>query len=391
MRWSERIKLTLDTFKRVALPIYGWYFIFAFVGLGLLIVGLLPFVMPLVNKKGGSFPNPNPPMPPGNSFSSGLSPFSDNLASYLAQAPYFFLIFVIILLLSWLVTSAFMTGMFNLTQKGLHEKVLFRDFRFSGISRVLGWYGILTLVSFLVIVAGIIGAFALRGISYALPLFAGLYVLFLIALGIFLAPWLSTSVFYMLNHRELSFKHSLSGSWDFYRRNMGSLWLFFITLIGIQILLSFTYQASQTLYILVALLAGPFTAILPIVWVLSLEEEVNQQPLDSQNTTTQGQTWTSPQLLSESSLDEPTRGSSGEPSEDPSNESICDSASPSSTLSSSTSASSFSSTFPASSANPTSPEPSSAEVPPDSVNYCPTCGQKTRYGAHYCAQCGTKL
>lgn len=73
MRWSERIKLTLETFKRVALPIYGWYFIFALFGLGLLIAGLIPIVTPMIYMKGSSFPspfpNPNPPMPPGSSFS----------------------------------------------------------------------------------------------------------------------------------------------------------------------------------------------------------------------------------------------------------------------------------------------------------------------------------
>lgn len=353
MRWSERIKLTFETFKRVALPIYGWYFIFALAGLGLLIAGLMPFITPMLYTRGSSFsspfPNPNPPMPPGSNYSGGSSLFGYNLAPYLAQAPYFALIFGVILLLCWLMTSAFLTGMFNLTEKGLHEKVLFRDFRFSGIPRVLGWYGILTLVSFLIIVAGIVGALALQRMSsYALPLFAGLYVLLLVALGIFLAPWLLTSTFYMLHHRELSFGRSLSESWNFYRRNLGSLWLFFITLFGIQILLSLINQASQSFGFLVALLAGPFTAILPIVWVLSLEEEQNQHP-PYENEDTQ-----------RPSLSESARSSSNE---------------------SSLEVSSFEpSPFASDSASPSNP-----------VNYCPTCGQKTHPDANYCAQCGTKL
>lgn len=346
MRWSERMKLAFETFKRVALPIYGWYFIFAFAGLGIAIAGLLPFIIPMFNTSGssfsGPFPNPNPPMPPGG-ISSGLSPFGDILAPYLSspylsQAPYFFLFFIIILLLFWLGSSAFMTGMFNLTQKGLHETVRFRDFRFSGIPRVLGWYGILTLVSFLIIIAGIIGAFALRGMSYALPIFGGLYALLMVSLGLFLMPWLSTSAFYILNHRELSFTRSLSGSWDFYRRNMGSLWIYFITMIGIQILLSIINQASPSLGILAALLAGPFTAILPIVWVLSLEEEEN--PSSS-----------TPVNLSDS----------------------------------------VPSAAPTSSVNQESQAPPAAPVLIDTVNYCPTCGQKTRPGANYCSQCGTQL
>lgn len=290
-----------------------------------------------------------------------------------------------------------MTGMFNLTEKGLHEKVLFRDFRFSGIPRVLGWYGILTLVSFLVIVTGILGALALRSMSYALPLFVGLYVLLLVALGIFLAPWLSTSAFYMLHHRELSFGRSLSGSWHFYRRNMGSLWLYFITLIGIQILLSLINQASQSLGFLVALLAGPFTAILPIVWVLSLEKEENQHP-PYENTDTQNQTWASSQTPLEPSLSESARSSSSEPTRDPSNGSASGSSNESSIKASSSEPSAFASpsdsgsTFalpyePASE----SPSPSTPASSANPVNYCPTCGQKTRPGANYCAQCGTKL
>lgn len=284
MRWSDRIKLALETFKRTALPLYIWYFIFAFVGVGLVLAGSIPFLAPIIRLKGtlsSPFLNPNVPMPPGRGFSSGSSPFGHSLSPYSDQAPYIFLILIILFFLAWIVSSAFITGMFNLTQKGFHEKVSFRDFRFSGIPRTLGWYGILTLVSLLLIVAGIIGALALKRMTYLLPFFAVLYVLSLIALGIFLAPWLSTSAFYMLNHRELSFTRSLSSSWDFYRQNMGSLWLLFITLIGIQVLLSLINQASQALGIFTALIVGPFTAILPIVWILSLEEEQNQHNTDS--------------------------------------------------------------------------------------------------------------
>lgn len=43
MRWSDRMKLTFETFKRVALPLYLWFFIFAFAGVGLMIAGLIPF------------------------------------------------------------------------------------------------------------------------------------------------------------------------------------------------------------------------------------------------------------------------------------------------------------------------------------------------------------
>ncbi|AHF08396.1 zinc ribbon domain-containing protein [Desulfitobacterium metallireducens] len=374
MRWSERIKLAFETFKRVALPIYGWYFIFAFAGLGILITGLLPFLLPMLNRGtrsfSGPFPNPNPPMPPGVS-SGGLSPFGDMLAPYLsspylAQAPYFLLFFLFILLLSWLGSSAFMTGMFNLTQKAFHEAVRFRDFRFSGIPRVLGWYGILTLVSFLVILAGIFGAFALRGMSYALPLFGGLYVLLMVSLALFLMPWFSTSAFYMLNHRDLNFTHSLKGSWNFYQRNMGSLWIYFITMIGIQILISFINQASTSLGFIVALLAGPFTAILPIVWVLSLEEEENQQRLTLASPSDSESTLTLPQeSTSDASASSPSAPVSPSASEAP--------------------------MTPASPANQESEIPPAAQVLSDSVNYCPTCGQKTRPGANYCAQCGTQL
>lgn len=372
MRWSDRMKKTLETFQRVALPLYLWYFIFALAGFVLVIAGLIPFITPMIHPRGnfsGPFINPNPPMPPGRIFPGGSSPFSHNLAPYLDQAPYLFLIFAIILLLAWIATSAFITGMFNLTRKGFYEKVSFRDFRFLGIPRVLGWYGILTLVSVLLMVSGLIGALALRRITYALPLFAGLYVLALIALGIFFAPWLSTSAFYMLNHRELNFGRSLSGSWDFYQRNLGSLWLLFITLIGAQILISIINQASRPLGFLVILIAAPFTAILPIVWVLSLEEEENPSTPFSPSP-------------SEAPLVHPSFDSSSDevPQAQPAEPFSPDSE-------------------PSLPAQPVAPaehqEPSVSDAPEspsaDPANYCPTCGQKTRPGANYCAQCGTKL
>lgn len=360
MRWSDRMKKALETFQRVALPLYLWYFIFALAGFVLVIVGLIPFISPMIHPRGnfsGPFINPNPPMPPGRTFPGGSSPFSHNLAPYLDQAPYLFLVLVIALIVAWIATSAFITGIFNLTRKGFYEKVSFRDFRFLGIPRVLGWYGILTLVSVILMGAGIIGALALRRIAYALPLFAGLYVLALIALGIFFAPWLSTSAFYMLNHRELSFGRSLGGSWDFYRRNLGSLWLLLITLIGAQILISLINQAARPLGFLAALIIGPFTAILPIVWVLSLEEE--ETPLSNPSF--------------DSTSDEVLQAQPAEP---------------------------FSPDLePSLPAEPIAPaehqEPSVSDAPEspsaDTPNYCPTCGEKTRPGANYCAQCGTKL
>lgn len=454
MRWSERIKLTFETFKRVALPMYGWYFIFAFGGLAILITGLLPIILPIVNTGGipfstpfpgsnpsppPSFPNPNPPMPPGSS-AGGLSPFSDFLgpyisSPYLTHAPYIFFFIILILLLSWVGSSAYMTGMFNLTQKGLRENVRFRDFRFFGISRVLGWYGILTLVTFLIILVGVVGVIALRGTSYMLPLFGGLYVLLMVSLAVFFLPWYSTSVFYMLNHRETSFSRSLKGSWNFYRRNMGSLWLLLATVVGIQILLSAFNEFSPTLGFFAALLAAPFTAILPIVWVLSLEDEENQQclawayPKASTETTLQTSAVNPPENPLQTSLEpftsETVNKSAGESTAE---ESPLDTSSPEPPsaalpdVSPNNSPSDFksdtnSSSAPDSNSNsnsdsdldststltlPQESAPSSPSVkPPVSaptsesttvpVNYCPTCGQKTRPSARYCSQCGTQL
>lgn len=414
MRWSERIKLTFETFKRVALPLYGWYLIFAFAGMALIIAAMIPFFVitmrtgslhnGFVPPFSGTFPNPNPPMPPGGGlpgpFPRGLAPFGYNMTPFLTQAPIFFIVFAVIILFFWLATSAFMTGMFNLTQKGMHEKVLFRDFRFTGTSRILGWYGILTLVSILLLGAGIFGALALRGIDYASPIFGGLYVLILVALGIILAPWLSTSAFYMLHHRELSFGRALRGSWNFYRRHMGSLWLFFLTMVGIQLLLSFFNQTfhSVGLAFLLSLIVGPFTAILPIVWVLSLEDEDHPQisnsyptpPLTEPST----QPSTEPSPLS-NPLPIPSIPSHPLPPEDlplpeqltplPQNES------PQETNQE------MSQETDQDMSREISREPvkeTRNNIPPettDSVNFCPTCGRQTRPGANYCAQCGTKL
>lgn len=449
MRWSERMKLTFETFKRVALPLYGWYFIFAFAILVIIIAGLLPIILPIMNMGGSPFsspfpgsnpspppfPNPNPPMPPGSS-ANGLSPFSDFLgpyisSPYLTHAPYVVLFIILIVLFSWVGSSAYLAGMFNLSKKSLHENVRFRDFRFSGISRVLGWYGILTLVSFLIIIVGVVGLAALRGTSYMLPLFGGLYVLLMVSLGIFFLPWFSTSVFYMLNHRELGFSRSLNGSWNFYRRNMGSLWLLLATVVGIEILLSVINQSSPTLGFFVGLLAAPYTAILPIVWVLSLEDEENQQTLawnfpsafseTTSQTTPENSPQTSPQPFTSEAINKSPDESTAEESslDDNSSQSPSDigtntasdsdlklslNLNPSSNpdLNSTSTPTSASTSTPSSLTLPQESAPSSpsitspataptSESPPAPVNYCPTCGQKTRPGARYCSQCGTQL
>lgn len=411
MNWSDRMKRAFLTFKRMALPLYAWYIILSISGIVLAVLSLIPMIislaqsgmlnsefsrlpgmpaLPGVPPFSGPYPNPNPPAPPGSDFIPGSEAIMDGITPFLSLAPRFLLTLIALILLGWLLTSAFMTGMFHLTRKAYMTQARFKDFRLSGFSRVLGWYGALTLFGLVLIGLGIFIASTLSGIDYAIPVFAVICILLLSAIAIFLAPWLSTSVFYMLNHRELSFGKSFRESWRFYRRHLGSFWGYLLTVIGIQVIITIIDRSTPNLGFIVALFLSPFTTILPIVWVLTHEEDENTLPIaapfeqqapyypmttDPREAQTQDVQLHEYTAQNTSSAELPYQSISQTPSPH--------SPQPSPQL-----------PLQELQASPNEEYQHTPQITPEEdslVNYCPTCGKRVRSGASYCSQCGTKL
>lgn len=412
MRWKERMKRALGTFKRMLFPLYAWYFILAILGIVLTFISLIPTLFPIIQHGdlaglplfpfSGLYPNPNPPVPPGQTFTTGESEiFTNNFSLISSYLPAFLLTIAGLILVSWLLSSIFMTGMFHLTKKAYtSSSAAFRDFRAQGFSRILGWYGILTVLGVLGVGLGGFIAFSLRNIDYAIPFFAGLYVLFLVAAGIFLAPWLSTAGFYMLNHPERSFRESFKESWNLYIHHKGSFWSLILTLIGLQLLMVFLDQYSADLGLLASVIISPFSTILPIVWVLTHEEEQNfAAPVSAPVNTPPSSIPPSPPE------DKP---SVHEPDVPPSpnqnrilTEVVTLPETPPKTSQESPQMTRLKTpeVFRQSPPFHSSPEPK--DYPPlytpkiategSSITICPTCGESIRQGVGYCSRCGTKL
>lgn len=416
MNWSDRMKRAFLTFKRMALPLYAWYLILSISGVILAVLSLIPMIISLArsgmlnsefpglpampNLPGlpfsGSYPNPNPPVPPGSDLIPGSDAIMDGITPYLSLAPRFFLTFIALIILGWLLSSAFMTGMFHLTRKAYMTRARFKDFRLSGFSRVLGWYGILTLFVVILLGLGLFIAMTLSDIDYAVPVFAVSCVFILIAVAIFLAPWLSTSAFYMLNHQELSFGKAFRASWRFYKRHLGSFWAYILTVIGITIIISIIGRSYPNIEFIVSLLVSPFTTILPIVWVLTHEEDENrleasgtpfeQQALTPLMTSDLGEAQAQDVQLHENKTQTTA-------SEESTSQAIAPNPSP------------YSPSSYSSQPSPQLPLQELQESPKDEyrhtpqitpeedseIYYCPTCGKNARSGASYCSQCGTKL
>ncbi len=445
MSWSDRMKKAFQAFKRMALPLYAWYFILAILGVVLVFISLIPMIVSLVHSGmfnsgfsgipgfpglpdvpsspgvptppfSGTYPNPNPnpPVPPGSNLTPGPQGLMNGIAPYLSLAPTLILSFLGVIALSWLLSSAFMTGIFNLSKKAYSGPAKFKDFRFKGCFRVLGWYGLLTLIGVLLVGLGVFIAIALRDINYAIPIFAVVFALLVCAIAIFLAPWLSTSAFYMLNHRELSFSKSFRESWRFYRRHIGSFWGYFITAIGIQIILSIIDRNSPDIGLILALLITPFTTILPVIWVLTHEEEegnyqatiapayehptpdylrvvapqeVSAQEGQAQENNTQENT-----VQDDTDQNKASGESHSSISESPSSANL-----QSNPLESrQESLQKLTKPSQESSKEPFPPQYTPHIIPYEDaenaqINYCPTCGKNVRPGASYCSQCGTKL
>jgi len=230
----------------------------------------------------------------------------------------------------WLVISAINTGLYNLTRKAMQEKVRFKDFQFTGLKRLLAWEAILVFTFTILTLTGL----ALLFYEHVVIFF--IYLLAIVAVLLITLPWWSVAGFYLLKQQEQSFKQALRTSWAFYRRHMGALWGLTLITVVIQLILAGIYEVSGVFGGLLNLFVMPFVAVMPIVWVLSLDRtesnlEEDAVPLEIRELETNAPGVPSP--LSES------------------NESVT----------------------------------ASQDLP------CPTCGRPVKLGTNYCPQCGSKL
>lgn len=304
MTWTERVKLAWKTFTRAALPLYGW----TLISIGAIVVLGYAMFMGSLNRFSGAFPLASgrsfpptmpipgmpvpgiptmPGIPPNGHFGSSQSPFGLNggpfsnpftiLAIVGSLVGIFFLIFIVACLFG----SLFSAGQFNLTAKAYREKVRFEDFRFSGFLRIFGWQVFLFLIYLIVFVIGLLATIALGHSTIAIRAFFIICGLFFIVIQIYTVPWMATSVYYILAHREQRFKVALRGSWQFFRRHMGALWGYIGTVILIQIALLVLFMISTGLGYLATFAVNPFLVVLAIVWVLSLEDDELKMEVDT--------------------------------------------------------------------------------------------------------------
>lgn len=288
MTWSERLKLAWITFKREALPLYAWTFIFIAVIVALIvamIIGVLDqfrWAIPHIYEGSFSSGMPVPGVPPDitpftDSFGSSTDPFayfggSNNFSKILSMIGSVVGTLALIIAVVWLIGTAFYAGLFNLTAKAYREKVTFKDFRFNGFFRLLAWQGFIILIQLLLLVVGLVGAFSLSHSDGALVAFLIVYALFIVLVLLFVVPWLASSSIYLLTHGNQEFRVALSGSWGFFRRHMGALWGLIGTVFLIEIAVQVLMRISSGLAGLASLVVSPFIAVLAIVWVLSLDD-----------------------------------------------------------------------------------------------------------------------
>ncbi|WP_172635876.1 zinc ribbon domain-containing protein [Desulfitobacterium dichloroeliminans] len=408
------MKKTIETFKRMTLPLFGFYIIFVITTILIAAISVVAAVMPILRSGefSSSFPSdPSIPVPPDNgsmtNFGYGsfgeLTPYFEELEPYMDMAPMLLLGIALLIVLGLLMSSIFQVGIFHLTKKAYVEKAQFRNIRLQGFARLFGWYVILTIVSFIVISSGIVMAINFRS-EYAMALFGIVYVFVFVALGVFLAPWVLAAPYRMLTQLHLPFGRAFRESWSFYRRHMGPLWGAFLTIMGLQLLISLFDKSSPEIGLILSFIVTPFLTILPIVWVFTLEEEEKAKPIGNlyhNPTAPVLRPETSPFPVSPDSRYHPAY-EENKPTESPANaapdtppsrpEAPAASYPPPSNSyippkdPYSTPESPYDSPY-----NPSHSTTTSQVASRDSANFCPTCGQKTREGASYCSQCGTKL
>jgi hypothetical protein len=401
--WTDRMKQTFDTFKRMAFPLYIGYLLFMITTALVFILSLLPVGIGLVQSglyysdfsglsgipgMPGLPGSPSVPVPPGGSYGAGAH--GDAVSLLLSLGAKFIFSFFIMTALTLLVTAAFWTGLFHLTRKAYTDKAQFKDYSFKGFSRVLGWFGALTLILLIFVIIGIVITISLSRSYYGVHAFLVIYLLVLAAVAIFLAPWLSTGVFYILNHREFSLGRAFQESWQFYRRHMGSFWGCFLTALAIEILIAIFTKNSSGLSALLSFVVTPFISILPIVWVFTHEDGERSEPVLS----SYGQPMPAPPVVPYSGYSDSSKEAEAKDPHQSAEPSVVSSSSyppnaftPSSNPEIGSSSDYKPQLYPL---YPQSSTPPEAPQEPQ-INFCPTCGKSVRSGASYCSQCGTKL
>jgi len=280
MSWSERIKLTFNTFKRIALPLYLWYLIFSLAaGLLALLIFLLSAGQMLI-KYFESMDHFN--FTPKNyaftqmayNSNSSLYPFNNLfLINYL---PVLLIVFFLLCVIGFVAASVLYTGTYHLTVKGLQGKASFRDFKISSCLRMMGWYIFVFLFYLLFTVIGLGLFWVLDNVfKFAVGIYLTVSVGILILGSIFILPWLLCGGYYVLAQRKLSFGKAIRNSWSFFRRNMGTLWGAVFAVLLMNIAISLIRSEISTLIggWILSFLIAPFTSLIPIVWTITLMNE----------------------------------------------------------------------------------------------------------------------
>lgn len=384
MTWSERLKSTINIFKKIALPLYLWYLIYlVFFGIIMILFSLLP---------------------PVESFMQSLDNLNYNDLflgdELLKRLPLFAILFAFLTVIGLIITSLLYTGIYHLTVKGFTAQVLFRDFKLTDAKRMIGWNS-LVLLSFLAGLSVGFLFFAFLGIfsdtaSYA---FAIIFPICMILVSIFLVPWILSGGYYILAYRDFSFSKAFAHSWRFFRQNMGALWGAVLTMFVINIAIVLMQEVSSTIGSLISFIATPFFSLIPIVWTLTLISEQERLALLDADIETSHTSQTSNTTIHDSSVYDNATSNLDSPYHDDH---------PYDDSNSYDEPTSFDPPYHNEIETvKSSPhyKPSKEDSPPGYYHtsnrsekiidteliFCPTCGTKVRPNAIYCAKCAFKL
>ena len=406
MTWTERLRSTFNLFKNIAFPLYVWYLIYlALFSIMMIVFSLLPpverFMQFIHDIEQMGIYNSDQVIP------------GDDLLQHL---PSLMMLFVFIVGLGLIMTSFLYTGVYHLVVKGFNGRVFLRDFSLTDAKRMIGWNSFILLM--------FVGLFGLGVLMFALFsminetmsfAFTLLFSILLAVISVFLIPWVLTGGYYILAYRELPFIIAFRQSWQFFRKNMFTLWGAALAMFIINIFIVLIQEISSNIGGLLSFIATPFFTLIPIVWTLTLiSEQERLAYLDSHPNTIEAWPSTSDQAVksfdthTDSAYDESAYQDSSH--QDSANDNAVDQ---------------YSTAEPVEQAladdlpyedSPYHNEieidkslphykPRKEDSPPGyyhtfnvskkiihtDMNFCPTCGTKLRSQAAYCSRCGIKL
>lgn len=364
MSWSERFKLTFQIFKKTALALYLWYLI---IFLATTLTVLLLFLLPIGNRLFDFMDNlPSP---------YALDPFDSSML--LEYLPAFLVIFILLSIIGIVATGLLYTGTYHLALKAMKEKASFKDFRFPGALRMIGWYFFLFFIYFGLFLLGTTLYFLVSTISdtsSTVYLIIGLGILILGS--IFILPWMFSASYYMIAHLEQSFSLALKNSWRFFRTNMGALWGGVFALFLINIGIGLIQEMSQSIGGILSLVATPFLSLIPVIWTLTLMQERQGISLNTHANNDENNINESQNL--EDFRQDYTYGDYEQRNKKPDNEQL----------------QTFNRPLPKPSDEISTrilKQPDSSEVSNAEINFCSNCGSPARVNSIYCSKCGVKL